>query len=68
MATRKPLVRDAADSRLRRTLTCLLLIMLAVKIVRDILLRRWGGPAPGVTYRSSCDSEGLRRPRRSGEA
>jgi hypothetical protein len=57
-------MRDAADSRVRRTVTTLLLIMLAVMIVRDILIRRWGGPtaAAGVTYRASYDSEGLRRP------
>jgi hypothetical protein len=57
----KPLARDIADSRVRRTVTTLLLIMLTVMIVRDILARRWGGPAAaaGVTYRSSWDSEKL---------
>jgi hypothetical protein len=64
MEARKPLMRDVVDSRVRRTVTTLLLIVLALMVVRDILIRRWGGPnaAAGVTYRASCDSEGLRRP------
>jgi hypothetical protein len=63
MPAREPLTRDAADSRVRRAVASLLLIMLAVMIVRDILVRRWGGPsaAAGVTYGASWDSEGLRQ-------
>jgi hypothetical protein len=46
---------DAARSRVRGTITTLLLIMIAVMIVRDIFVRRWGSsalPEPGVTQRS----------------
>jgi len=70
VTARKPMTPNTADSRLRGTVTTLLLILLAVMIVRDILARRWAGPAAahGVTYRSSCDSERLRRPRTSSEA
>jgi len=39
----------------RGIITTVLLILLAAMIVRDILARRWA--APGVTYRSSYDSE-----------
>ena len=35
-----------ARPRLRSVITTVLLIMLSVMIVRDILVRRWGGPAP----------------------
>jgi hypothetical protein len=63
MPAREPSMRDVVDSRVRRTVTTLLLVMLAVMIVRDILVRRWGGPtaAAGVTYGASWDSEGLRQ-------
>jgi hypothetical protein len=47
--------RDAAPSRLRSTVTTILLIMLSVMIVRDILVRRWGSATPArpdVTQRS----------------
>ena len=44
MPAREPLTQDAADSRVRSSVTTLLLIMLAVMIVRDILARRWGRP------------------------
>jgi hypothetical protein len=37
-----PTKRDAAPSRLRGTVTTILLIMLSVMIVRDIFVRRWG--------------------------
>lgn len=46
---------EAARSRVRSTITTLLLIMIAVMIVRDIFVRRWSSatpPAPGVTQRS----------------
>jgi hypothetical protein len=44
--------------RVRGTITTILVIMLAVMIVRDILARRWAGPAAAdVTYRSSYGSE-----------
>jgi hypothetical protein len=50
-----PTRHNAAHSRLRSTVTTILLIMLSVMIVRDILVRRWG-PAPparpDVTERS----------------
>jgi hypothetical protein len=45
----------AARSRFRSTITTLLLIMVAVMIVRDIFVRRWGSatpPASDVTQRS----------------
>jgi hypothetical protein len=47
--------REAAPSRIRRAVTTLLMIALAVMIVRDILVRRWGAAAPpssDVTQRS----------------
>ena len=50
-----PTTRDAAPSRLRSTVTTILLIMLSVMIVRDIFVRRWGSTAPAssdVTQRS----------------
>ena len=56
MPAREPLTQDAADSRVRSSVTTLLLIMLAVMIVRDILVRRWGSAPsapPNVTHRSS---------------
>jgi hypothetical protein len=37
-----PVMRHAADLRVRSTITSLLLIMLAVMIVRDIFARRRG--------------------------
>jgi hypothetical protein len=46
---------DAARSRLRSTITTVLLVMIAVMIVRDIFVRRWGSPTPAtsdVTQRS----------------
>jgi hypothetical protein len=51
-----PRPRGAAPSRLRSTVTTILLIMLSVMIVRDILVRRWGSASPArpdVTQRSS---------------
>jgi hypothetical protein len=47
--------RDAAPSRIRGAVTTILLIALAVMIVRDIFVRRWGAaapPSPDVTQRS----------------
>jgi len=38
-------MRDAASSRLRRVVTTVLMIMLAILIVRDIFARRWGSTA-----------------------
>ena len=35
-----------ARPRFRRVITTVLLIMISVMIVRDILVRRWGGSAP----------------------
>jgi hypothetical protein len=32
--------------RLRNVITTVLLIMISIMIVRDILVRRWGGSAP----------------------
>jgi hypothetical protein len=47
MSTNLPTSRDAASSRLRRIVTTVLMIMLAVMIVRDIFARRWGStPGP----------------------
>ena len=47
--------RDAARSRFRGFVTTLLVLMIAVMIVRDILVRRWGAATPAasdVTQRS----------------
>jgi hypothetical protein len=46
---------DTAELRGRGIITTILLILLAALIVRDILARRWAGPAaaPGVTSPSS---------------
>jgi hypothetical protein len=41
-----PAPRDGAASRGRGAITTVLLIMITVMIVRDILVRRWGGSAP----------------------
>jgi hypothetical protein len=35
-----------ARPRVRSVITTVLLIMISVMIVRDILVRRWGGSAP----------------------
>ncbi|NOJ42529.1 hypothetical protein [Bradyrhizobium australiense] len=48
------LPRDARP-RLRSAITTVLLIMISVMIVRDIFVRRWGGPttpAPDITRHS----------------
>jgi hypothetical protein len=48
-------MREAAPSRVRRAITTILMIALAVMIVRDIFVRRWGSAAPpssDVTQRS----------------
>jgi hypothetical protein len=45
MSTNLPNMRDAASSRLRRIVTTVLMIMLAIMIVRDIFARRWGSTA-----------------------
>ena len=39
---------DGARSRVRSVITTVLLIMISVMIVRDILVRRWGAPRPGL--------------------
>jgi hypothetical protein len=47
------LTRDAPNPR-GRTITTILVIMIAAMIVRDILARRWGSsspPPPSVTQR-----------------
>ena len=41
-----PAPPDAARPRFRGIVTTLLVIMIAVMIVRDILVRRWGAAAP----------------------
>jgi hypothetical protein len=41
--------RDVAPSRARSTVTTVLLIMLAVLIVRDILVRRFGSATQATT-------------------
>lgn len=35
-----------ARPRFRRVITTVVLIMISVMIVRDLLVRRWGGAAP----------------------
>ncbi len=50
-----PAPGDAARPRFRGIVTTLLVILIAVMIVRDILVRRWGAatsPASDVTQRS----------------
>jgi hypothetical protein len=61
MSKSLPTTHDAAPSRLRRAVTTVLMIMLAVMIVRDIFARRWGSTAAprqdvaqDVTQRSPC--------------
>jgi hypothetical protein len=46
MSENLPASDDAARSRLRSIVTTLLLIMIAVMIVRDIFVRRWGTATP----------------------
>jgi hypothetical protein len=41
-----PASRDAARPRIRSIVTTLLLVMIAIMIVRDIFVRRWGAAAP----------------------
>ncbi len=53
MAANQPTTRDAPNPR-ARTITTILVIMLAVMIVRDIFARRWSStapPPPNVTQR-----------------
>jgi hypothetical protein len=55
MSDSLPAPGDAARPRFRGIVTALLVIMIAVMIVRDILVRRWGAatpPASDVTQRS----------------
>lgn len=55
MSDSLPALGDAARPRFRGIVTTLLVIMIAVMIVRDILVRRWGTatpPASDVTQRS----------------
>jgi len=54
MAQDQPITRDTANPR-GRTITTILVIMIAVMIVRDIFVRRWAPttpPAADVTQRS----------------
>ena len=41
-----PAPSDGARSRFRSVVTTVLLIMISFMIVRDIFVRRWGGPTP----------------------
>jgi len=46
---------DVARPRVRSAITTILMILIAVMIVRDIFVRRWGSAAPAasdVTQRS----------------
>ncbi len=56
MSDSLPAPRDAARPRLRGIVTTVLVILIAVMIVRDIFVRRWGAaatpPANDVTQRS----------------
>jgi hypothetical protein len=61
MSTNSPTTRDAASSRLRRVVTTVLMIILAILIVRDIFARRWGstaGPRQDIT-RQGVTQEGV---------
>jgi hypothetical protein len=54
MAQDQPITRDKANLR-GRTITTILVILIAVMIVRDIFVRRWAPatpPASDVTQRS----------------
>jgi hypothetical protein len=54
MAANQPITRDLPNPR-GRTITTILVILIAFMIVRDIFVRRWGPatpPAAGVTQRS----------------
>ena len=54
MAQTLPIRRDGARPRWRGAITTLLMLLLAVLIVRDILVRRWGvtpPPSSDVTRR-----------------
>jgi hypothetical protein len=45
MTADPPIARDAPNPR-SRTITTILLILIAVMIVRDIFVRRWGTALP----------------------
>jgi hypothetical protein len=45
MAANQPAARDAPNPR-GRTITTILVMMIAVMIVRDIFARRWGSATP----------------------
>ena len=67
MAANPPTTRDNPNRR-ARIITTILVIMIAVMIVRDIFVRRWGTatpPAADVTERSRSGSWGLRAPAKS---
>jgi hypothetical protein len=46
MPERPPRPGGGARPRFRSVITTVLLIVISVMIVRDILVRRWGGSAP----------------------
>jgi len=50
-----------ARPRFRSVITTVLLIIISVMIMRDILVRRWGGSAPPAAE----SREGLRAPEKS---
>jgi hypothetical protein len=55
MSDSLPAPSDAARPRFRGIVTTLLVIMIAIMIVRDIFVRRWGAatpPASDVAQRS----------------
>ncbi len=50
-----PIRRDSARPRWRGAITTVLMILVAVMIVRDIFVRRWGStpsPSSDVTHRA----------------
>ena len=47
MAANPPTTRDGPNRR-ARIITTILMIMIAVMIVRDIFVRRWGTTAPAA--------------------
>ena len=53
MKTNRSVARAIPRPRFRNTVTTIMLILMAVLIVRDILVRRWVSPppAPDVTRR-----------------
>ena len=46
MPNNSAIARAIVRPRFRNTVTTIMLVLMTVMIVRDILVRRWGSPAP----------------------